>query len=285
LRVFDAFCALKGNEALSPQQLADKWILKRNNEHSNTRAGRVGPVRVFGKYLTSIGHPKAFVIADDAAKQKAPKPPYLFSEDDIDIFFSACLDLKPDDKEPSLHVVLPAAFLFMHCMGVRTCELKILMENVNFETGEVIISNAKTGDRVVYMSEELSELLLKYNAEIEKFFPQRKYLFPAAVSRSRNDFAKQFHKIWESYVPGAEIGGPRLYDFRHHLLYRNVELFTRNGGDVNVLRPYLMRHMGHKLPESFQYYFHLSPPIQKEVSQIKKNLDWMIPDAPAVPYE
>jgi len=285
LRLFDAFCALRENELLSPQQLADKWILKRGNEHPNTRVGRVGPVRVFGKYLTSIAHPKAFVISDDAAKKKPPKPPYLFSEDDIDIFFSACLDLRPDDKDPSLHVVLPAAFLFMHCMGVRTCELKILMENVNLETGEVIISNGKTGDRAVYMSEELSELLLKYNAAIEKFFPRHKYLFPASVSRSRSDFAKQFSKIWRSNVPGAENGGPRLYDFRHHLLYRNVELFMRNGGDVNVLRPYLMRHMGHRLPESFQYYFHLSPPIQKEVSQIKKSLDWMIPDVPEVPYE
>jgi integrase len=78
---------------------------------------------------------------------------------------------------------------------------------------------------------------------------------------------------------------PRLYDFRHHLLYRNVELCMRGGGDVNALRPYIMRHMGHRLPESFQYYFHLSPPIREEVSRIKSGLDWMIPDVPEVPYE
>jgi site-specific recombinase XerD len=285
LRSFDVFCASKENKSLTPQQLADKWVLKRDNEHPNTRAGRVDPVRVFGKYLTSIGHPKAFVIADDAAQGGTPKPPYLFSEDDIDTFFGACAELKPDEKEPSMHIVLPVAFLFMHCMGVRTCELKILMENVNLEAGEVIIIDAKTGERAVYMSEELSEFLFKYNLVIEKIFPRHKYLFPASVSRSRNDFAKHFREIWTSNVPTVEHGGPRLYDFRHHLLYRNVELCMRNGDDVNVLRPYLMRHMGHKLPESLQYYFHLSPPIRKEISQIKKSLDWMIPDVPEVPYE
>jgi len=210
---------------------------------------------------------------------------YLFSEDDIDRFFGACAELKPDEKEPSMHIVLPAAFLFMHCMGVRICELKILMENVNLETGEVIITDTKTGERTVYMSEELSELLFKYSLVIEKIFPRHKYLFPASVSRSRNDFAKHFREIWRSNVPAVEHGVPRLYDLRHHLLYRNVELCMRNGDDVNVLRPYLMRHMGHKLPESFQYYFHLSPPIRKEVSQIKKGLDWMIPDVSGVPYE
>jgi len=285
LRTFDVFCASKENESLTPQQLADKWVIKRNNEHPNTRAGRVDPVRVFGKYLTSIGHPKAFMIAVDVAQRRAPKPPYLFSEDDIDTFFCACAELKPDEKEPSMHIVLPAAFLFMHCMGVRTCELKILMKNVNFETGEVIIVDAKTGDRAVYMSEELSVVLYKYNSVIEKLFPCHKYLFPASVGRSRNDFAKRFRNIWASSVPDGNHGEPRLYDFRHHLLYRNVELCMRSGGDVNVLRPYLMRHMGHKLPESFQYYFHLSPPIRKEISHIKKNLDWMIPDVLEVPYE
>ena len=126
LRLFDAFCALKENEALAPQQLADSWVLKRGNEHPNTRASRIGPISVFGKYLTSIGHPKAFIIADDVAKRKAPKPPYLFSEDDIDLFFSACTKLNSDEDGLSSHVVLPAAFLFMHCIGVRTCELKIL---------------------------------------------------------------------------------------------------------------------------------------------------------------
>lgn len=285
LRSFDVFCASKENESLTPQQLADKWVLKRDNEHPNTRAGRVDPVRVFGKYLTSIGHHKAFMIAVDAAQRRNPKPPYLFSEDDIDTFFAACAELKPDEKEPSMHIVLPAAFLFMHCMGVRTCELKLLMENVNLETGEVIIIDAKTGERAVYMSEELSEFLFKYNSVIETIFPRHKYLFPASVSRSRNDFAKHFRGIWTSNVPAVEHGGPRLYDFRHHLLYRNVELCMQNSDDVNVLRPYLMRHMGHKLPESFQYYFHLSPPIRKEVSQIKKSLDWMIPDVSEVPYE
>ena len=285
LRSFDVFCASKENESLTPQQLVDKWVLKRDDEHPNTRAGRVTPVRVFGKYLTSIAHPQAFMIAVDAAQGRPPKPPYLFSEDDIDTFFGACAELEPDEKDPSAHIVLPAAFLFMHCMGVRTFELKILMENVNFETGEVIITDAKTGERAVYMSEELSELLFRYNLAIEKIFPRHKHLFPASVNRSRNDFAKHFSKIWMSNVPALGHGEPRLYDFRHHLLYRNVELCMRNGDDVNVLRPYLMRHMGHKLPESFQYYFHLSPPIRKEVSRIKKSLDWMIPDIPEVLYE
>jgi len=285
LRCFDVFCASEENRRLTPQQFADKWVLKRHGENANTRAGRVGQVRVFGKYLMSIGHPKGFAIEDDAAPGGTPKPPYLFMEDDIERFFAACAELRPDEKDPSIHLVLPAAFLFMHCMGIRTCELKILMGNVNFNTGEVLIVEAKTGDRVVYMSGELTEFLISYSSEVERIYPCREYLFPASVTRSRNDFAKHFSRIWAESVPLAVHGMPRLYDFRHHFLYRNVELCIRNGDDVNVIRPYMMKHMGHKLPESFQYYFHLSPPIRKEVSRIKDSLDWMIPDAPEVPYE
>jgi len=285
LRGFDIFCASEENKRLTPQQLADKWVLKREGENANSRAGRVGPIRVFGKYLMSIGHPDAFAIANDIAPGTAPKPPYLFSEDDIETFFTACVELEPDEKDPAIQIVLPTAFLFMFCMGVRTCELKILMGNVNFFTGEILIDDSKTGDRIIYMSEELSKFLLNYNSTIEHIFPCRKYLFPASVSRSRNDFAMHFRRIWAASVPTNEHGMPRLYDFRHHLLYRNVELYIQNGGDVNTLRPYIMKHMGHKLPDSFQYYFHLSPPIRKEVSKIKNNLDWMIPNVPKVPYE
>lgn len=285
LRSFDVFCALEENKALTPQQLADRWVLKRGGEHPNTRAGRVDTVRVFGKYLTSIGHPRAYMIAAGMVKRVPPRPPYLFSEDDIDRFFGACVELKRDEMAPSMHIVLPAAFLFMYCMGVRTCELKIRMENVDLKTGEVIIMDSKTGGRVVFLNAALCEFLFKYNLVIEKIFPHHRYLFPASENRSRDDFAKHFRELWEYNVSTPGHGIPRLYDFRHHLLYRNVELCMRGGGDVNVLRPYLMRHMGHKLPESFQYYFHLSPPIRKEVSRIKKNLDWMIPDVMEVPYE
>jgi len=285
LKCFDAFCASEDNVSLSPQQLADKWILKRGDEHPNSRVGRVGPVRVFGKYLTSIGHSEAFIIMNDVASGVAPNPPYLFSKYEIEAFFSACTKLQPDENDPSMHIVLPYAYLFMHCMGVRTCELKILMENVNFDIGEVIIADSKTGNRVVYMSAELTELLHRYNEEISKIFPNRKYLFPSAECRSRNDFAQRFIEIWAASVPDTEHGKPRLYDLRHHFLYRNVELCMQTGGDVNAMRPYIMKHMGHKMPESFQYYFHLSPPIRKDVSRIKSDLDWMIPDVPEVPYE
>ena len=184
-----------------------------------------------------------------------------------------------------MHIVIPAAFLFMHCTGVRTGELSIQMENVSFETGKVIIADAKSGDRAIYMNEELSGYLLKYSTVIESVFPCRMHLFPASANRPRNDFSKQFSEIWAANVPTSVHGAPRLYDLRHHLLYRNVELCLRNGGDINVLRPYIMRHMGHRLPESFQYYFHLSPPIRKEVSEIKGSLDWMIPEVPEAPYE
>jgi len=285
LRHFDAFCALEENESLPPQKMADKWVLKREDEHPNTRAARVGPIRVFGKYLISLGHPKGFIIADDVALRGPPKPPYLFSGDDIDMFFDACAGLKPNGKDKSFHIVIPAAILFMYCMGVRTCELKIMMDNVNFDTGEVTIPDAKTGGRTIYMSAELSEFLFNYDLAIARIFPCRKYLFPASANRSRNDFADCFKEIWASSVPATEHGEPRFYDLRHHLLYRNVELCMKNGDDVNALRPYLMKHMGHRLPESFQYYFHLSPPIRKEVSRIKTSLDWMIPDVPEVPYE
>jgi site-specific recombinase XerD len=170
-------------------------------------------------------------------------------------------------------------------MGVRTCELKILMENVNLNTGEIIIADSKNGDRIVYMNEEVTEFLCAYSAMIEEIYPYRKYLFPASQNQSFSGFAKHFCEIWMAFVPDTGHGSPRLYDFRHHFLYRNVELYMRNGGDVNALRPYIMKHMGHKLPVSFQYYFHLSPPIRKELSELKNDLDWMIPDAPEVPYE
>lgn len=280
LHAFDKFCAMSG-VSIPFQQLAEIWSQRIGGEHPNNRSSRVGPVRVFGKHLQGIGSPKAFVIADDVARGCAPEPPYLFYEDDVDAFFRACAELEPDKKDPAMHIVLPAAFLFMLCTGVRTCELGVAMDNINLQSGEVVIADAKTGGRIIYISGQLSAILQRYDSAVGRILPHRSHMFPANEKRPRRDFARRFKEIWRRSLLDGEHGSPRLYDFRHHFLYRNVELCMRSGIDVDAMRPYLMRHMGHRTPESFQYYFHLSPPIRKEISQAKTALDWMIPDVPA----
>lgn len=48
---------------------------------------------------------------------------------------------------------------------------------------------------------------------------------------------------------------------RHHFAYANMNRWLKEGKDINVMLPYLMKYMGHQEIENTLYYFHLVPDI------------------------
>ncbi|MCR6547025.1 tyrosine-type recombinase/integrase [Dehalobacterium formicoaceticum] len=209
-------------------------------------------------------------VMDPDIPRKEPRAyiPHAFTKEELQNFFTACDSISaapPTEEQLSRRITVPVFFRLLYSSGIRTNEARALMrEDVDLDSGVVNIRYSKGHvQHYVVLHHSMLLLMRQYDGAIDKMYPDRVYFFPA---RKRNG---GFHRA--SWVQ------------------RNFKKMWRQHNCGNVvpyaLRPYLMRHMGHKLPESFQYYFHLSPPIRKEVSQIKKSLDWMIPDVPEVPYE
>ena len=70
----------------------------------------------------------------------------------------------------------------------------------------------------------------------------------------------------------------RAYDFRHHFAYTNMNRWLKEGKNVNVMLPYLMRYMGHSSLEKTYYYIHLIPDYFGNYAVATESLENLLPE-------
>ena len=213
-----------------------------------------------------------------------PVQPYLFTNEEINAFFAACDSIPYDCHVPRRHIVLPAMYRLLYCCGLRCKETRTLKRaQVFFDKRYIDVLQSKgPRSRRIYISQELSEYLYSYDLKMEHISPDRVYFFP-----SQNDspyeagtFQQNFLKIWYTAFPDKQGDGVRIraYDFRHHFAYANMNRWLREGKDLNVMLPYLMRYMGHQDIECTLYYFHLVPDIYPDIVKRSSLFEELLPE-------
>jgi integrase len=75
--------------------------------------------------------------------------------------FTAIDTLPTFRDEPFLHQIAPALFRLTYTCGLRPNESReLLRENINFDTGEILITHTKCAkERIVVMSDDIAEQL------------------------------------------------------------------------------------------------------------------------------
>lgn len=241
-------------------------------------------LREFSRYLISIGYPSAYIIPSGKISMPTPVQPYLFTNEEINAFFAACDSIPCDRHVPRRHIVLPAMYRLLYCCGLRCKETRTLKRAQVFLDKRYIdvLQSKGPRSRRIYISQELSEYLYSYDLKMEHISPDRVYFFP-----SRNDspyeagtFQQNFLKIWYTAFPDKQGDGVRIraYDFRHHFAYANMNRWLREGKDLNVMLPYLMRYMGHQDIECTLYYFHLVPDIYPDIVKRSSLFEELLPE-------
>lgn len=240
-------------------------------------------IREFCTYLRIIGI-DAFIYKTPIPKN-VPEPPYIITAQEGKLFFEVahrCFVNIPG--WPGKEAVLPALFTTMWCCGTRTAECrKLLRENVDLDNRHIDIIDSKGHkDRRIILSVDLQEYLIEYDNEIEQLRPGREFFFPGGKDGSpiaKNTLAKNFKECWYAAFPGfdKEIR-IRLYDFRHHFVYANLNRWLEQGRDVNVMVYYLMKVTGHASLDELLYYFHLVPEVYQTIKYMAEDLDIIYPD-------
>ena len=241
-------------------------------------------LREFSRYLISIGYSSAYIIPSGKISLPTPVQPYLFTDDEIKAFFATCDNIPYNCHVPKRHIVLPAMYRLLYCCGLRCKETRTLKrKQVFLDKSYIDILQSKgPKSRRLYISQELSKYLYSYDKKMENVCPDRVYFFP-----SRNDspyeaasFQKNFLKIWYTAFPDKRGDGVsiRAYDFRHHFAYANMNRWLKEGKDLNVMLPYLMRYMGHQDIECTLYYFHLVPDIYPDIVKKASCFEELLPE-------
>lgn len=283
LREFDCYFERYKPEESSLENIIKSWVILRKTESPNTQRVRVVPIREFGKYLQSIGHPEAYVITNKVCRKQTRTIPHFLTDDEIVQFFDACDTLVPRKENPVRHLVLPMYFRLLYCCGVRTSEARLLLrKNVNLHSGFIdVIQSKGPKDRRLFLPEDLRLLYLKYDAVIENIFPDRTYFFPVKYHSCYHSgsIGQNFNKIWRAAGLNYETESKaRAYDFRHHFAFTTLNQWIKEKSDVNSMLPYLVRYMGHACLESTFYYLHLVPEFFSTFAEKTKRLEELLPE-------
>ncbi len=261
---FDGFCAEKYPEESSlTRQIAEAWCTLKSNEKANTLQFRTNILRGFAKYLVSIGK-TAYILPDGFAGKSEPFIPYLYTDDELNVFFFSADKLPPHSLSPYREYIIPVLFRVLYCCGLRPQEVRNLKTNdVDLSEGTFYIVDSKRNkDRIVAMSPELQALCSKYDSLIDERLPHRTYFFqnPSGGPFTASWIQNQFFKCWKyagiSFSKGYR---PRIYDWRHNFATRIIIQWMNEKKDVMNLLPYLSTYMGHSSIEYTAYYIHLVP--------------------------
>lgn len=244
-------------------------------------------LREFSRYLIGLGYTSAYVIPRGKVSLPTPVQPYLFTDDEIAAFFIACDSLQRDCHVPKRHIVLPAMYRLLYCCGLRCKEARTLKsENVHLAENYIDILQSKgPKSRRLFITQELSDYLGTYDMRMDLIFPGRIFFFPARKDApyGASAFQRNFLNIWYTAFPEKKDDGIsiRAYDFRHHFAYANMNRWLREGKDINVMLPYLMRYMGHQDIENTLYYFHLVPDIYDAIVRNSSLFEGLLPEVDA----
>jgi integrase len=244
----------------------------------------VSTLREFSNYLFLNGYEKAYVIPPKTASLPVPEAPYFFTEDEISAFFEELDKVEPHSSFKGRDVVLPVIFRLLYCCGLRCKEARTLVcDNVHTDEHYIDILQSKgPKSRRIFISQELAEYLDEYNVRISLLFPNRKYYFPHGDScYGSSAISTNFRRFWKKAYPDFIITTrPRAYDFRHHLVWANLNRWAAEGLDVNVMLAYLMRYMGHQNISETLYYFRFVPEFFPTFRELSKSLEDIIPEVP-----
>ena len=269
IRGFIEFCDSYCPDSTSiTKEMVDSWMGSKVFKTNATQNHMLAKLRLFTRYLASIGVP-CFIPSEDYYVRRVRYVPYLFTDSELAQLFEAIDGFPPNNGSSNREYIVPVMFRMMYCCGMRPSEPpSLLVEDVDLETGEICIRQSKgSKDRRILMSDDLSVLCRNYAVLMS---PQ-KYFFERSpgIRICSNWIWRQFHYCWErSGLP--KRGNPRPADLRHNFATRTMMRWVDEGKDVFALAPYLSAYMGHASLSATLYYVHLIPERLKKSSGI----DW-----------
>lgn len=243
-------------------EMLDKWTCCLNGESKSSHGGRVSAVKGFAVYLVSLGikcHIPLLSIGKDH------NTVHVLSHTEIIELFNVIDGYAPKTTKVwdiRMANEYPIIFRLYYCCGMRNNEACALeTTNVDFETGVITILDGKNQkDRLVYLSEDLRQLIKRYLEYITRTLGYKPvWLFPGRnpkrhVGKSQID--KVFGFFWNNTKASTFCDRkPTPHCLRHTYVVDRINNWVLSGEDINLLFPYLSRYLGHKNPDETFYYY------------------------------
>lgn len=255
-------------------EMLDKWICCLKGESKSSHGGRVSAVKGFAVYLVAMGI-KCYVPLLSIGKDY--NTVHVLSHTEIIELFDVIDGYAPNTTNACdirMANEYPIIFRLYYCCGMRNNEVCALeTANVDLDTGIITILDGKNQkDRLVYLSEDLRQLINRYLEYITRTLGYKPvWLFPGRNPKKHvgnTQIDKVFGVFWNNTKASNFCDKkPTPHCLRHTYVVDRINSWVLLGEDINVLFPYLSRYLGHKNPDETFYYYHIVNDAFKIIQQ------------------
>jgi len=280
---FDRWCSEEQpTEKELSQNLIHKWISD-ENASENEISSRITTMRLFAEYLRANGE-DAYVLPKKYLSRKSRAVPHIFTNAELTALFISIDHLPSTAAEPFLNEICPVMFRLMYTCGLRPNEgRELLRENVNLDTGEILIINTKRKkDRFVVMSDDMASLARRYELRRVIFGKGNPCFFPSSKggALTSDTVYMALNKAWSAAeLDGKYSGRIRPYDLRHQFASVRLNRWLDEGENLMAMLPFLRTYMGHSSLAKTAYYIPILPENLLKPSAINwDKLNTVIPE-------
>ena len=229
--------------------LALRWAQASSTGKQTTAACRLRTLRPFSRYLKTIEPQTEVVPLKLLGPAQYRRPPHIYSDSEICALLDAAKVLKP------VHGLRPRtveAYLgLLACTGMRPAEpLRLTRGDVDLGSRIITLRQTKfSKSRIVVLHSTAARALEKYVHVREQAIPRPSssafFLWNDTAAFTYGGASRAFDYLtgklgWRDRRPR-----PRLYDFRHTFVCRQLLTWYRNGVDVHLMMPTLSTYLGH----------------------------------------
>lgn len=270
LRNFIRFADKSGAEYITTA-LALEWAQLPSNVQLATKAGRLGVVRRFAVWLSTLD-PRTEVPPENLLPYRyCRKQPYIYSEDEIGRLLQAAAALPSSMGLRAL--TYSTLFGLMAATGMRINEaVQLDRDDVDLVRGVITIRRTKFGkSRLLPLHPSTVQALTAYAHQRDElvgavttpafFLSERRQR--VTEWSTRYNFARLSAQIGlRESVPGFRHGnGPRLHDMRHRFAVATLLDLYKNGYDVERELPKLSTYLGHVHVHETYWYLEAVPEL------------------------
>ena len=260
---FDKFCVSNfPNADVLTSDIAETWIRNTTSQSRPHMSRRVRTMKHLGLYQQKLGKPS---YIPNYAINYDREEPNLFSDEQLAEFFDRVdTQIAPTNVFPYKDIIFPVMFRLIYCCGLRSseaCNLKI--EDVDFTNGTLTIYRSKGfKNRMIFMSDDIRDLCLRFHEFYSKTIPRRTYFFQAS---STIDHLKSYQvgQVFDSVLKKTSFcksSGKKftVHGLRHLFAVQNIKKCAECGENFANWVQYLCKHMGHKHIRYTMYYLHIT---------------------------
>jgi integrase len=263
LTKFDKYCSANCPDGIElTRDVVCGWI----DSETKGIPNKITAIRNFSKYLRAHGYDAYEYPATGIGKVKGRFLPHMFTPEELRNLFAAIDKIQPSLWNPHLPIILPVMFRLIYSCGLRPNEgRELLRENIDFKTGAIRIINTKgKKERMVVVSDDMRECLLRYDKKRKNFAGINPYFFPSESGGVYSDktIGQWLKNCWAAAnpeVPKSSLPPVRVYDLRHVFATTALTRWTLSGANIGAKLAYLRAYMGHDSLNETLYYIHLLP--------------------------